>query len=363
MHVNPDRILLHRLGSLGDTLVTLPIFHLLERRWPNAEKRVLTNSPINAKAPPLWSVLGQNNFIDGHFSYRLGTRNVASLWSLIRDIRRWGPDIIVYANPIYSRSVLWRDRAFLGLCGAQDILGLGAANLLEEQPVGLANGIVPSMASHISSGLSELGDFEIENSENWSLRLVPAEREAAMRTLANWEGRDEFVAFSIGTKWPENDWGDTSWQRVFDIVSGRKPGVGLVAVGASGESDRSAQLLEAWRGPTLNCCGSISPRESAGLIERAVCFAGHDSGPMHLAAAVMTPTVSVFSLKNPPGLWFPHGKDNRIFYPGLAWSGGNPAVTRNAAGEINLSSIPADAVAEACIDLFDAVHSGHPQGW
>jgi heptosyltransferase III len=357
MTAAPSKILIHRLGSLGDTLVTLPIFHLLERQWPDADKRVLTNSPVNAKAPPLWSILGENNFIDGHFAYGAGTRNAASLWSLIREIRRWSPDIIVYANPIYSRSVLIRDRAFLGLCGARKIFGLRAANLLENPPVGLAGGIVASEASSIFSGLTGLGDFELDDPQNWSLKLAAHERETAAQVIENWEGRDQFVAFSIGTKWPENDWGDTSWQRVFDIVSTRKPELGIVAVGAPGESDRSAELLKAWRGPKLNCCGSISPRESAALIERAVCFTGHDSGPMHLSAAVMTPSVSVFSLKNPPGLWFPHGEDNRIFYPGLAWSGGNPAVTRDTTGETNLHSIPAEAVADACIELVDAAQS------
>jgi heptosyltransferase III len=358
MKANPGKILVHRLGSLGDTLITLPIFHLLERQWPNAEKRVLTNSPINAKAPPLWSVLGENNFIDGHFSYTVGTRNIASLWSLISDIRRWGPDIIVYANPIYSRSVLYRDRVFLGLCGADEILGLDASNVLERQPIGLERGRVPSMASRIFEGLSDLGDFEIDNPANWSLRLTAPEHETATQALASWDGRDEFVAFSIGTKWPENDWGDVNWHRVFEIVSDRKPGVGLIAVGAPGERERSAQLLAAWRGPTLNLCGSVSPRESAALIGRASCFAGHDSGPMHLSAAVRTPSVTVFSLKNPPGLWFPYGKDNRIFYPGLSWSGGNPEVTRDAAGESELSTISADAVAGACVELLNAAKRG-----
>lgn len=358
MTAAPNKILVHRLGSLGDTLVSLPIFHLLDRRWPNAEKRVLTNSPVNAKAPPLWAVLGENSVIDGYFTYASGTRNFASFWSLIRDIRGWGPDIIIYANPLYSRSVLLRDRAFLGLCGSREIFGLGASNLLEYPPVGTVDGIVPSEASCIFAGLADLGDFELDDPVSWSLRLSTAERETAAQTLEDWDGRDDFMTFSIGTKWPENDWGDANWRQVFEIVSSRKPGLGLVAVGAPGESDRSSQLLNAWRGPKLNCCGSISPRESAAIIERAVCFTGHDSGPMHLSAAVMTPSVSVFSLKNPPGLWFPHGKENRIFYPGLAWSGGDPAVTRNATGETDLSSIPANDVAEACIDLINAAHGG-----
>lgn len=114
--------------------------------------------------------------------------------------------------------------------------------MLEKQPIGLEKGRVPSMASRIFAGLSELGDFEMDNTVNWSLRLTTQEHETATQALVDWEGRDEFVAFSIGTKWPENDWGDEKWRQVFEIVSDRRRAIGLIAVGAPGESDRSAQL-------------------------------------------------------------------------------------------------------------------------
>ena len=56
MTAAPKRVLIHRLGSLGDTLITLPVFHLLNRLWPDAAKRVLTNFPVQSKAPPLQTV-------------------------------------------------------------------------------------------------------------------------------------------------------------------------------------------------------------------------------------------------------------------------------------------------------------------
>lgn len=352
MTPDPSKILIHRLGSLGDTLVILPLFHLINRRWPNAEKRVLTNTPVNDKAPALWSVLGDDQFIDGCFSYPAGTRDLSSFWSLIKEIRAWGPDIIIYANPLRSTGMLIQNRAFLGLCGSRQIYGLKASNILKPAPVGKPPVIEQTEASRILEGLSELGDFDLDNPSNWSLKLTDAEHAVAEQTLRGWEGREKFMVFSIGTKWTENDWGDANWRRVFEIVSDRHPDVGLVAIGAPGESERSAELMNAWRGPRLNCCGGLSPRESAALIERAACFTGHDSGPMHLSAAAMTPCVSVFSLKNPPGRWFPHGKANRVFYPGLEWSGGDPEVTRDATGESDLMSIQPEGVAEACIETI-----------
>lgn len=357
MTTDPRKILIHRLGSLGDTLVTLPLFHLLDRRWPNAEKRVLTNTPVSEKAPTLWSILGDDNFIDGYFAYAPGMRNLGSLRSLIRQIRQWGPDLIIYANPLYSNYVRLRDRAFLGLCGSRKMMGIDRSNMLENPPSGDANGIVPGEAVSIFSGLSAIGDFDLDNPENWSLRLSDGERAKADRFLQGFEGADSFVAFSIGTKWPENDWGDSRWRQVFEILSARNPGLGLVALGAPSEGERSTGLMDVWQGPKLNCCGVVSPRESAAIIERARCFAGHDSGPMHLSAAVATPSVSIFSLKNPPGLWFPRGRKNRIFYPGLDWSGGDPVVKRDVRGESDISSIRPDTVAEACHDIIRSSES------
>ncbi len=83
-------------------------------------------------------------------------------------------------------------------------------------------------------------------------------------------------------------------------------------------------------------------------------FLGNDSGPMHLAAAVDTPAVAVFSRHAKPGIWFPLGNTHRIFYPGLSWSGGRPPVERDAANEAAITSIPADQVAEACLDMLRA---------
>jgi len=80
------------------------------------------------------------------------------------------------------------------------------------------------------------------------------------------------------------------------------------------EFDRSERLAKRWRGPVLNVCGRLSPRESAALIGKAIAFVGHDSGPMHLAASVGTPCVAIFSAQDKPGVWFPFGTRNRVLY-------------------------------------------------
>ena len=93
---------------------------------------------------------------------------------------------------------------------------------------------------------------------------------------------------------------------------------GLLLAGAPEEAEASEFAAEGWRkaggGPVVNLCGELSPRESAAAFARAKIFLGHDSGPMHLAAAVNTPVVAIFSGKNIPRVWWPFGAKHRVVY-------------------------------------------------
>ncbi len=70
-----ERVVIFRLGSLGDTVVALPCFHLIERAFPDAERIVLTNHPVSSKAPAVESVLRSSGLIHGTVSYQIGSRN------------------------------------------------------------------------------------------------------------------------------------------------------------------------------------------------------------------------------------------------------------------------------------------------
>jgi ADP-heptose:LPS heptosyltransferase len=114
------------------------------------------------------------------------------------------------------------------------------------------------------------------------------------------------------------DWGKENWRALLAKMAAESLGRPLLLVGAAEESEASEFAAEGWRqnggGPVVNLCGRLSPRESAAALARAELFVGHDSGPMHLAAAVGTPCVAVFAARNIPQQWFPFGKRHRVVY-------------------------------------------------
>ena len=121
---NVNRVLIYRLGSLGDTVVALPAIHLVVRAFPNARRLMLTNFPVHAKAPAASAILGESGLVHGYINYPVGTRNVLELTRLWWSIRRFHPEILVYlAKPRGVKTVL-RDERFFRVCGVKRVIGL-----------------------------------------------------------------------------------------------------------------------------------------------------------------------------------------------------------------------------------------------
>jgi len=311
------RVLIYRLGSLGDTVIALPAFHLVARAFPCAERRLLTNFPVNEKAPPAADILANSDLMHGYFRYAVGTRNPRELLSVWRQLIGWRPQVLIYMGPPRGIQSARRDATFFRLCGIRRLIGVPlTADMQQNRWEGATQSLEPE-ASRLLRNLSELGDADLEAPENWSLHLTPEEHARAAEALQPAGGRP-ILAVSVGTKVQSKDWGRENWRTLLAALATLYPDYALTLSGSPEEGEASEFAAAAWRaasaGPVLNLCGQLNPRESAAAFARARLFIGHDSGPMHLAAAVQTPCVAVFSARNKPRVWFPYGKQHRVIY-------------------------------------------------
>ena len=125
----------------------------------------------------------------------------------------------------------------------------------------------------------------------------------------------KYVAVSMGGKKDVSDWGRERWQKLAEMLKSRyNKNLGLISFGSSLDREASQKILDMWQGPTANFCGNISLHDTAYLISKAALFVGHDSGLIHLAAAVGVRSVGIYSAMNLPGVWFPLGKEHSIIY-------------------------------------------------
>jgi heptosyltransferase III len=300
-----EKVVIYRLGSLGDTVAALPAFHLVRRLFPDAERIALTNVPVSSKAAPLESILRDGGFIHRSIPYPVGLRDPVALARLALRLRRLGATTLVYMTETKGARSTRRDVAyFRWACGFRRIVGAPLTDDLATLRVS-PDGEIEREVERLARTLADLGGIDLSDRSGWDLRLTAAEREEARTALGPVAGQPRVVV-NTGGKAAQKDWGEPNWERLLAALSERLPGDGLVFVGAGEDSPRAARLGEHWEsGPVVDLCGKVSPRVSGAAMEGATLFVGHDSGPLHLADAVGTPAIGLFGDFNRPKEWHP----------------------------------------------------------
>ncbi len=346
------RILIYRLGSLGDTVIALPCFRLIRSRHPDAEITVLTNLPVSGKAAAIEAVLENTGLVDRFIPYPVGLRDPKKLGDLRQKIAAEKFDLAISLTAARGLGASLRDYFFFRACGIPKIAGIPwRSRDLAPAPVG--GGLYENEASRL---LRRVGwKHAAEPVDGRDLALTVEEREQANRLLEESGLRAPFIAASVGTKSPLNDWGTANWSALLGRLGHEFPDLGLVLLGSPDESGRSAELAKTWAGPSANLCGGPSPRVSAAILAQARLFLGHDSGPMHLAAAAGTPVVGIFSARCRPGQWFPVGPRVTVLYP-YAFFDLNRMEDANHQ-RAAIGSITVDAVVQAAKSCLSAAPS------
>ncbi len=165
-----------------------------------------------------------------------------------------------------------------------------------------------------------------------------------------------FAVFHIGASKPPRAWHAGRFGEVGKALLERR-GLTPVLVGGPGDAAVHARFREACP-VAVDLAGKTTLRSMAAVVAKAALFAGNDSGPMHVAAAVGVPVVAVFG----PGA--PHKTEPylpsarfRVIYAALPCSPCRQAFWQECqpskAGKPPcLEAISPEAVASACAEIL-----------
>ena len=261
-------------------------------------------------------ILDGTGLVHSYIEYPIGLRNPIQLAKLGCRIRALRIQTLIYMAAPRGRLSAWRDAMFFRSCGIQKLIGLPYKNDLQQVHKS-GNGSYEYEGSRLARCLAELGDSRLDDPSAFDLHLSSREIAVADNKLSIFSKDRPFLAASFDV----NVWGDSNWSKLLHTLSLKMPEWNMVMLGSTDERDRCNRLLKHWQGRSLNLCGILTIRESAAVLARCQLFLGHDSGPMHLAAAVGTPCIAIFSSRNLPGEWFPYGKSHRVMYQPMPCQG------------------------------------------
>ncbi len=308
---NPN-ILIFRIGSMGDTLISLPLFRKIRATFPTAHISLLTNFSVGIKACPMSLMLDELNVVDAYLEYPINAQELSVFLKLKSKIKQLNIDTLIYLMPKRSPLQLIRDWLFFKLCGIKKIIGLNINSYYQERHYDNFKGLWEHELVRLSKLISVLGPIAIEQTSTWKMP-VSAKHHLAINPHLK-QITSPYLVFSLGTKADTNDWGHDRWAALIEKLASFYSQFSLVVIGSDDEFVISQATLKHWPTLSLNLCGKLSPLESAAVLEKATLFIGHDSGPMHLAASVLTPVVAIFSAINKPGEWYPLGTNHTVIY-------------------------------------------------
>jgi heptosyltransferase-3 len=309
------------LRHIGDTLLSTPTFRALRAAFPSARILAVVNEGTQ-------EMLEGNPDIDEILVFHRRRRNEGGLgrWkeeaALVRSLRAFKAGLTVNLTEgdrgaIFSvlsgarfrvgvaprrKGLLGKELFFTHLCGPPDRYRHA---VLRDLDVVAAAGIPPA-------------DLRLRFS------ISVGEREKAARILreAGIAAGHPFAVVQPTSRWTFKCWTEEGMAGVISHLADQ----GIAPVVTSGpaptEVAQAERIRERSGGRAVSLAGRLSLRELGAVIASARLFVGVDSAPMHVSAAVGTPTVALFG---------PTGAFNWAPWEGIDWgyTADRPAGTRH----------------------------------
>jgi heptosyltransferase I len=278
-----ERILIVRLGAMGDILHALPAVAALHAAKPDAEMSWMVERR--------WRDLLPNWVLPVLVDTKLWRKQPLAMETraALQRLRRHGRyDIAIDLQGATKSAVLGKT------AGAKEFVGPAdprewPSRFFYDARIDTRSEHVIDQAKEIVSGATETPSSQSDSSTNWLPQTADAEswaqqfaqnRIAILNPAAGWAAK----------QWPADRFGEVAKKisaRGFRALVNIGPGeeeVGAAVVNASGA-----------KAETISC---TIPQLLA-LTRHAALFVGGDTGPMHLAAMLGVPTVAIFGPTDP----------------------------------------------------------------
>lgn len=284
------RILIVRLGSLGDIVHALPAAAALRRAAPDARIDWL----VDARHHELLDLV---SVIDDAVVLR--TPTLRGWIDVVRDLRAHRYDVAIDLQGLLKSAVLAR------ASGAPRVLGFSIWHLRERiarpfysetaAPVESQHVVRKNLALVAALGVpTDRLEFPLDVRES-----------AALADVRRTAGGVPFALVNPGAAWPNKRWPHDRFGALAAILQ-RRFGLRPLVLWGPGEEALAYAVAEASNGAAL-----VAPRTTISdlveLARAASLMVSGDTGPIHLAAAVGTPIVGLYGPTSPArnGPWEP----------------------------------------------------------
>jgi ADP-heptose:LPS heptosyltransferase len=157
---------------------------------------------------------------------------------------------------------------------------------------------------------------------------------------------DPCLVFHPGAEAPSRRYEPASFAAAADALA--TEGWRILVTGGAGDGHAVRAMLDAMRRPAVDLCGLLTLPVLVALLSHAETVVTNNTGPAHLAAAVMTPVVDLYALTNTEHT--PWRVPSRVLFHDVPCAGCLSSVCLTA-GHPCLEMVPPEAVVDAVHEL------------
>jgi len=291
--VTPARVLIVRLGALGDVVHAIPVAAALRRAWPQARIDWLVSAK-HRDILDLVPVIDRRLVVNDRGDAAGGTSLVAA----VRELRRARYDVAIDLQGLIKSALLAR------LSGAPRVLGFSASYARE----GLARLFYTDVFDPGRGGLYDpretrhvvelnLGVLALVGITSARAEFpIEAPPSAAARTIVEQTG-GRYALLNPGAAWPNKRWPPDRLAAVARELRDRHGLTSVVLWGPGEEALADAVVAEARGAAVLSPKTTIA--DLVALARGAALMVSGDTGPTHIATAVGTPIVGLYGPTRP----------------------------------------------------------------
>ena len=300
------KILIVKLGAVGDVVHTLPALHSLRKSFPDAfiawavERKsmdVITGNPDLDEV-----IIFERKELQKVFKAD-GTLAAYRFFSAFAEkLKRYDFDVAIDFQTLFKSGIITLSS------GAKKRIGFDKWRELNRF---FTNHRVKAVSRHTVDKYLELVDAAGGKGDGTPVKIFyPAEDASYIDSFLKEKGLAgrHWVALNPGASWSSKLWPVEKFADLCDIFEDSK--VPLVVIWGPGEESLVEGILETARSKP-HVAPPTTLKQLACLLERSVLYVGGDTGPMHMAVAMGTPVVGIFGSSDPARNG-PYGEGHRV---------------------------------------------------
>lgn len=288
----PERILIVKLGAVGDVVHTLYALRALRETFPGARIGwVVEDKSVEA-------VRG-NADVDELFVFRRrekggGFKALGEYLRIARRLRAFAPDVAIDFQALFKSGVLTR------LSGAKERIGFDKWREGNFLFTNRRTASEPHQKHAVEKNFALLRLLNVAPSADAAAPLIALsddDHAAADAFFAkSVQDKRPVVAVNPGASWPTKRWPPERYGEVAKALGNE--GALPVAIWGPGEEEMANTVVRVSGGTAL-LAPPTTIKELAHFLSRCDLYVGGDTGPMHIAAIVGTPVAALFAPSDP----------------------------------------------------------------